>query len=44
MKLGQQALEALQAEYKGSGNYGFMDQVAAIQWWQERQVYQVRWN
>lgn len=38
MKLGQQALEALQAEITGK-IYPEM-----TWWWQERQVYQVRWN
>ena len=38
MKLGQQALEALQAEITGKIYPG------DDWWWQERQVYQVRWN
>ena len=39
MKLGQQALEALQAEITGRIYIREM-----TWWWQERQVYQVRWN
>lgn len=38
MKLGQQALEALQAEITGK----YIREMTW--WWQERQVYQVRWN